>query len=91
MKRDTLLSRTVKRGSDEPRRQVPDLTKCPHCEAIFFLHNVWAQKETEIGEEPPGTLYRIEPGPEDYRKALEKGLAKNTEEETHLREYINCR
>jgi hypothetical protein len=91
MKSITLLSYTIRRSrvySDGLRtgvpRMTPDLAKCPNCGAIFFMHNLWAGKESE-GQE---SLYIEEikhPDEADYLKALEKGLAKNREEEIQVR------
>ncbi|GHV95055.1 hypothetical protein AGMMS50293_13750 [Spirochaetia bacterium] len=94
MKEKTIASYTSRGGlvfSDGYRtgrpRGTPDLAKCPNCGAIFFIHNLWAEKEMS-NEEAMHTKDIERPETEDYLKAIEKGLAKNREEELQIREAL---
>jgi len=65
----------------------PDLVKCPNCGAVFFRHNIWAAKTMSMSD-AAYIKYVKTPDRADYIKALEKGLAKNRDEESQLREYL---
>jgi Zn ribbon nucleic-acid-binding protein len=94
MKKNRIVSYTItgeevysdgwRRG--RPRGK-PDLAKCPNCGAIFFVHNLWAEKEITMEE---GVLIKNIERPEtgDYLKAIEQGLAKNRDEEIQIRKAL---
>jgi len=94
MKAVTYRSYTVRRGeSYSDGRQTgrphfsPDLAMCPGCKAVFFRHNIWAQKEMDMAE--ASNIDRVlDPKRTDFVKALEKGLAQNWQEEMQIREYL---
>jgi hypothetical protein len=94
MKKKTIASYTSQGGlvfSDGYRtgrpRETPDLAKCPNCSAIFFIHDLWAEKE--MNNEEALLIKDIErPETADYLKAIEQGLAKNRDEEIQIRKAL---
>jgi hypothetical protein len=66
----------------------PNLAKCPNCEAVFFLHNLWAKKEDADFEETRYYKNIDHPNFADYVKAVQKGLAKNADEEIEVRTLL---
>jgi tetratricopeptide (TPR) repeat protein len=66
----------------------PNLSKCPNCGAVFFLHNLWAKKENADFEELGVYKTIANPVLADYIKAVRKALAKNAEEENELRTVL---
>jgi hypothetical protein len=66
----------------------PNLAKCPNCDAVFFLHNLWAKKEDADFEETRYYKDIADPNFSDYAKAVQKGLAKNADEEIEVRTLL---
>ena len=66
-------------------RFTPNLAKCPNCQAVFFLHNLWAKNENVPYEEYKYYKNIETPNTDDYIKAVKKELAKTVDEEIELR------
>jgi hypothetical protein len=91
MRKENYISYTIHSSnvySDGKRtggpHHTPDLAKCPACGAIFFRHNLM-EREARDWEEARYAAAIGTPELDDYRKALDKGLPKNRDEEIEAR------
>jgi len=65
----------------------PDLTKCPHCDALFFRRNAKSE-ETSFITNTSKIEYIKEPVINDLISAIKNKIAKNQDEEKAIREVL---